>query len=38
MMPMKVIDNDNEESNDENIDLTEDEENDIIVKDDSDDN
>jgi len=38
MMPMEVIDKDDEESNDENIDLTEDEENDIIAEDDSDDN
>jgi len=35
MMPMEVIDKDDEESNDENIDLTEDEENDIIVEDDN---
>jgi len=38
MMPMEVIDNTDEESNDENINLTEEEENDIIAKDDSDDN
>ena len=31
MMPMEVIDNDDEESNDKNIDLIEDEENDIMI-------
>jgi len=38
MMPMKVIDDNDEESDAENIDLIEDEGNNIIVQDDNDDN